>query len=90
MIVLPAFRVNTYITKSVTVQAEQWNGTDNENITALAGTENVNVASSMLQVRNTEGEWVTLYPGWWASKNDSGQIGVHSDGGFRTLFAPEE
>ena len=53
-------------------------GASAEDLAGLLGAENVNATQSVKQVRNSDGEWVTLGPGWHAGVRDDGSRVVKS------------
>lgn len=85
-IVPSALFVDTYTTRQVTVQAEQWNDdSEASGISSLIGTVNVNLANHRLQVRTGDG-WVSVLPHWWVSKEEDDEVTVWSDRAFRRFL----
>ena len=61
------------------VRLLRWPEATADDLAALLGAENVNAISPFAQVRNGDGEWVTLGHGWLA--------GVREDGS-RVILSP--
>lgn len=79
--------MNTYTTRSITVQAVKWDGSNTGEVAAFAGPENVRDEPGGLGVHNGE-DWVLMHPGWWVSKSGDGEITVHAGKAFDELFSP--
>lgn len=79
--------MSTHASKPLTIHAEQWNGTNVAEITALAGAENVHHTEEILQVKNAGNRWAQVHRGWWVSKvAGTGELTVHADDSFRRFF----
>jgi hypothetical protein len=78
------FRVE-YTLKVMKVIAEQYDGSDSSAITRLVGSESSHITGDgVLQVKNTDGEWFTVYGGWWVSKSTDGSIVISTNASFRS------
>jgi hypothetical protein len=75
---------NLYQTRPVQLTAVQWTGDNLEEVTVFAGASRINYAKDILQVRVTDGRWLSIIPGWWIARLDS-NLGVHSDTTFSSF-----
>jgi hypothetical protein len=78
-----------YKSRPVTLEAAaQWEGERHrwpEELAEAAGAENVQQFQGGVQVRVSDGRWVTMLPGWWAARSDDG-VTVLSDRAFQAHF----
>jgi hypothetical protein len=68
------------------IRATTWAGGSPAELEALIGAENVNVIPGGVQVRNVDGEWVTLGEGWAVSVGEDDNCRVLSPGAFKAGY----
>lgn len=77
----------THSSRPVTITDEEWNGSNIDDIKALAGEENVSLVGDILQVRKSDGIWENVRIGWRvARKQDNHVISVISASAFREFW----
>ena len=65
-----------------------WPEATQADLEAFAGAENVSAVPGGVQVRNSEGEWFTLGPGWAVVVNDSGDRRLCTPGALAAHYQP--
>jgi hypothetical protein len=80
--------VTKYAARTLTVEAVQWTGHNNDDIINFAGPEKTYVTSpdGVLQVINGDCLWMEMHPGWWVTKTADGTISIYSCPAFDMFF----